>query len=76
MFNNLINGNLPATNVSENEIAFNIELSVPGFNKEDIKIEQILDNSGSEINLQNIRINIQSLGTSECYWLDSGIFDF
>ena len=45
-------------------------------NKEDIKIEQILDNSGNEINLQNIRINIQSLGTSECYWLDSGIFDF
>ncbi len=39
LFNNLINGNLPATNVSENEIAFNIELSVPGFNKEDIKIE-------------------------------------
>ena len=39
LFNNLINGNFPATNVSENEIAFNIELSVPGFNKEDIKIE-------------------------------------
>ena len=37
---------------------------------------QILDNSGNEINLQNVRINIQSLGTSECYWLDSGIFDF
>jgi HSP20 family protein len=31
--------NLPATNVSENEKAFNIELSVPGFKKEDVKIE-------------------------------------
>lgn len=36
---NFVNGNLPATNVSENEKAFNIELSVPGFKKEDIKIE-------------------------------------
>lgn len=39
LFNNFIEGDLPATNVSENEKAFNIELSVPGFNKEDIKIE-------------------------------------
>lgn len=36
---NFTEGNLPATNVSENEKAFNIDLSVPGFNKEDIKIE-------------------------------------
>lgn len=32
-------GNLPAVNLSENEKAFNIELSVPGFDKNDIKIE-------------------------------------
>jgi len=37
MFN--FEGNLPATNVSENEKYFNIELSIPGYNKEDIKIE-------------------------------------
>ncbi|MBK5720907.1 Hsp20/alpha crystallin family protein [Dysgonomonas sp. Marseille-P4677] len=39
VFNPFVNGDLPATNVSENEKAFSIELSVPGFNKEDIKIE-------------------------------------
>ena len=38
-FNSFMEGELPATNVSENGKAFNIELSVPGFNKEDIKIE-------------------------------------
>jgi HSP20 family protein len=36
---NFVDGNLPATNVSENDKVFNIELSVPGFKKEDIKIE-------------------------------------
>ncbi|MDU1892464.1 MAG: Hsp20/alpha crystallin family protein [Dysgonomonas sp.] len=39
LFNNFVEGDLPATNVSETEKAFNIELSVPGFNKEDIKVE-------------------------------------
>ncbi|SBV91577.1 Hsp20/alpha crystallin family protein [uncultured Dysgonomonas sp.] len=39
VLNGLGNTYLPATNVSENEKAFNIELSVPGFDKEDIKIE-------------------------------------
>ncbi len=38
-FNPFFNESLPATNVSENEKAFNIELSIPGFSKEDIKIE-------------------------------------
>lgn len=36
---NLTEGKLPATNISENEKSFNVELSVPGFSKEDIKIE-------------------------------------
>ncbi|HMM03640.1 MAG: Hsp20 family protein [Prevotella sp.] len=39
VLNGFGNTYLPATNVSENEKAFNIELSVPGFDKEDIKIE-------------------------------------
>ena len=39
LFNNFSADSLPATNISETETAFNIELSVPGFNKEDIKIE-------------------------------------
>ncbi|MBB4035122.1 HSP20 family protein [Dysgonomonas hofstadii] len=39
LFNNFIEGELPAINVSENDKAFSIEVSVPGYNKEDIKIE-------------------------------------
>lgn len=39
VLNSLGSAYLPATNVSENEKAFNIELSVPGFDKDDIKIE-------------------------------------
>lgn len=39
IFNNFTEGNLPATNVSETDKYFSIELSVPGFKKDDIKIE-------------------------------------
>ncbi len=39
VLNSLGSAYLPATNISENEKAFNIELSVPGFDKDDIKIE-------------------------------------
>ncbi|NDV96046.1 Hsp20/alpha crystallin family protein [Dysgonomonas sp. 521] len=48
---NFVEGNLPATNVSENEKAFNIELSVPGFKKEDIKIE--IEKNVLKISAQN-----------------------
>ena len=39
LFNNFFEGDLPAVNINETEKAFNIELSVPGYNKEDINIE-------------------------------------
>lgn len=39
IFNGFIEENLPATNVAETEKDFSIELSIPGFNKSDIKIE-------------------------------------
>lgn len=39
VLNPFTNETVPATNVSENDKAFNIELSVPGFSKDDIKIE-------------------------------------
>lgn len=39
LFSNFMEENLPATNVAETEKDFSIELSVPGFNKNDIKIE-------------------------------------
>lgn len=38
LFNNFFEGDLPATNVTETDKAFNIEVSIPGFKKEDIKI--------------------------------------
>jgi len=39
-FDNFIDGDrLPATNVKENKNEFKIELSVPGFDKEDFKVE-------------------------------------
>lgn len=36
-------GNLPAVNVKENKKNYKIELSVPGFEKEDINIEVVQD---------------------------------
>lgn len=39
LFNNFFEGELPAVNVVETDKSFNIELSVPGYNKEDINIE-------------------------------------
>lgn len=39
-FDNFFDGDrLPATNIKENKKEFKLELSVPGFNKEDFKIE-------------------------------------
>lgn len=38
-YNSFFDGNLPATNISENEKGFNVELSIPGFSKDDITIE-------------------------------------
>lgn len=38
LFNSFFEGDLPATNVTETDSAFNIEVSIPGFRKEDIKI--------------------------------------
>ncbi len=39
-FDNFFDGDrLPATNVKENKTEFTLELSVPGFDKEDFKIE-------------------------------------
>jgi len=38
-FNNFIEGSLPATNVKENKKEFELSLCVPGFDKEDLKIE-------------------------------------
>jgi HSP20 family protein len=39
VFSKLMNENLPAANVSENETGFCVDLSVPGFGKNDIQVE-------------------------------------
>ncbi|MDR2956383.1 MAG: Hsp20 family protein [Prevotella sp.] len=39
LYNNIMSSGLPATNISENEKEYIVELSVPGFKKEDINIE-------------------------------------
>lgn len=38
-FNDFFTNSLPATNVTETKKAYNLELSVPGFEKEDLNIE-------------------------------------
>ena len=43
--------------------------------KEEIHIEQIIDNQENDVTETNIRLSVQSLGPTDCYWLDSGIFD-
>lgn len=57
-------------------LPYRIVLSREVDHREEIMIEQVFDNKGNEIQSQNIRLSIQSLGASECYWLDSGVFDF
>jgi HSP20 family protein len=39
LFSGEFSSAVPAVNVSENDDRFNVELSAPGFNKEDIKVE-------------------------------------
>ncbi len=43
--------------------------------KEKLTISSINDKNGSDIADNNIEINIQSLGTDDGYWLDSGEFE-
>lgn len=44
--------------------------------KENLSIAEIVDNEGNDVIDGNLEIHIQSLGTDEQYWLDSGAFDF
>ncbi|MCC8144995.1 MAG: Hsp20/alpha crystallin family protein, partial [Bacteroidales bacterium] len=65
-FNNMFSDSeLPATNVSETEKAYNLELSVPGFSKEDFKIEvdkNVMKISASKEN------NTEEKGEDEKVW--------
>jgi len=42
--------------------------------KEKIKLEEIVDNEGNTLNKQNFELELQSLASSDGYWLDSGEF--
>ena len=44
--------------------------------KESLSIAAIVDIEGNDVIDGNLEIHIQSLGTDEKYWLDSGAFDF
>ena len=44
-------------------------------NKENLTISSIRDRDDNDIADNNIEINIQSLGTDDGYWLDSGEFE-
>lgn len=57
-------------------LPYHIVLSRNPENKEDIYIEQITDVQGNDVSENNVRISIQSLGPADCYWLDSGVFEF
>lgn len=44
--------------------------------KEKLTISTITDRNGNDVADSNLEIHIQSLGTDQAYWLDSGAFDF
>ncbi len=44
--------------------------------RENLEISSITDVDGNDIPTRDIEITIQSLGTNDCYWLDSGEFNF
>lgn len=54
---------------------FRISIEREQENKESLNISSVIDRNGQEINPKLFMINIQSLGSKNNYWLDSGIFD-
>ncbi len=55
---------------------FYIELGRSLDNQEELEILSIMDRNDEEVQEKFIEIHIQSLGTDDKYWLDSGAFDF
>ncbi len=60
----------------KNRILFKISLERDLEDKEGLSIAAIVDIEGNDVIDGNLEIHIQSLGTDEKYWLDSGAFDF
>lgn len=55
---------------------FKITIERETDDKENLSISAITDKNGDDVMDSDLEIHIQSLGTDERYWLDSGAFDF
>ncbi len=55
---------------------FRVTLERDPNDRENIEISSITDVNGNDVPPRDIEIMIQSLGASDCYWLDSGEFNF
>ena len=64
------------TDTLRHKMPFKIEIERDADDYEKLTIIDITDNKGEQVADSNIEIHIQSLGSDEHYWLDSGEFDF
>lgn len=58
------------------KMPFTISLERDSEDIEKLTIESVEGNDGNEIAKDYLEVNIQSLGVSDNYWLDTGAFDF
>lgn len=54
---------------------FTVSVSQDAENKELLEVDSVEDKNGNVISNDVVKINVQSLGTEDNYWLDSGVFN-
>jgi ribosomal protein S13 len=64
------------TDTLKKRMPFKISIERDIEDKENLSISAIVDNDCNDVIDTNLEIHIQSLGTDDQYWLDSGAFDF
>ena len=64
------------TDKLKRQMPFKLIVSRNPMDKEDLRIERVADAYNNDLNEKDVEIHIQSLGAEDCYWLDSGAFDF
>lgn len=64
------------TDKLKRQMPFKLIVSRSPMDKEDLRIERVADAYNNDLNEKDVDIHIQSLGAEDCYWLDSGAFDF
>ena len=64
------------TDKLKRQMPFKLIVSRSPMDKEDLRIERVADAYNNDLNEKDVEIHIQSLGAEDCYWLDSGAFDF